>query len=421
VAIVCVLGLTIRPAWTRYLRALSLVAVSYGLVVLLGGGDGHLAARYAPHPGGGDGMTHDDSGRTMAMLAATGRLGEALEGGEPVYWNTPGLRYVRMVEKLVFGDTNHLLTLLAAAVPVLLFLVMRRFVPVRVAWLLALLFWLLPMGEQYLSNVMSGYGDTIAVVCFLLGLVLMLRTQPAWGGTNDNHAFVWIAGAALAASMFIRPNFAFAVVWMGAAWAWASWRRHDVTAVAALALGLGLALWMPFHNWYYGGELYLISKSGTLVVPLGAGDYLLAAGDILQGQLRTARTAAVAAQFRGWLADPGPLFFESSPLAGSILYAAHLLGLGLAGWTAAQWLTRGAAKRPALSVIAVAALLAHAPMLFIFDTDYRYAMLGWLLSLIVLAGWFGEGWRRSERAALDGVPAHHRTQGDRPVPVGHAS
>ena len=37
-----------------------------------------------------------------------------------------------------------------------------------------------------------------------------------------------------------------------------------------------------------------------------------------------------------------------------------------------------------LAVVAVAALCAHIPMLFIFSTYYRYAMLAWDLNLIVL-------------------------------------
>ena len=42
---------------------------------------------------------------------------------------------------------------------------------------------------------------------------------------------------------------------------------------------------------------------------------------------------------------------------------------------------------PDLGVIAVAALLAQVPMLFVHSTVERYAVVGWDLCLIVLIGW----------------------------------
>src|SRR5205085_2174599 len=109
-----------------------------------------------------------------------------------------------------------------------------------------------------------------------------------WNGSDRHPAVVWTGGAALAASMFIRPNFAIAVVWVGAAYAWVSWRRGDRRSIVALALGLGMALWMPFHNWFYGHAFYLISRSSSSVsMPLGPGDYAAALRDVLLGRLHT--------------------------------------------------------------------------------------------------------------------------------------
>jgi hypothetical protein len=368
-------------------------------------------------------MTHDAMGRTMARLAADGRVADALEGGEAVYWLTPGTRYVRMVEKLLFGDTNHLFLLLISGTPILVFLASRHFAPPYVAWLITAAFWVLPAGTlsftEQLTNALAGYGDAIGVSLFFLGVVLMLRTQPAWGGTNDNRALVWAAGAALAAAMFVRPNFAFAVVWMGAAYAWASRRSQDLARIAALALGLGLALWLPFHNWYYGGKFYLISQSRALTVSLGPRDYLAAAGDVLRGRTDTSAMAVVAPQLRGWLVDPGLLYQRSMPTMWWAAYAVNLLSLAVACWIALQWAVRRSSTGGDLAVTAVAALLAHAPMLFIFDTDYRYAMLGWNLSLVVSIGWIARAWRTRERSTRDGIPAGNPPAGDRRLAVGH--
>jgi hypothetical protein len=235
---------------------------------------------------------------------------DALKGVEPTYWFTPGMRYVRMIEKLVFGDTNHLYALVLPCVAIVVFYLVRHFLGTRWAALTTAYFCLIPAGNlsflQYISNAKLGYGEAFGGGLFFLGLALMLRTQPAWGGASGNVEAIWIAGSALAASMFIRPNFTFAVLWLGAAYAWASWKRKDVSAVVAVMLGLGFALWLPFHNWFYGGEFYLISKSGaTVSVPLGIRDYLSALVDLARGRVDTPAIAVTSHQIAGWLWNPG--------------------------------------------------------------------------------------------------------------------
>src|SRR6185436_1324958 len=116
----------------------------------------------------------------------------------------------------------------------------------------------MPVGNltflQYISYANEGYGEGVAAGLFLLGLTLVRRTQKAWGGTETGRTVAWLAGASLAGAMFIRPNLALAVIWLGAAFAWASLRRADLRMVVPLACGPGLALWMPLHNWLYARE-----------------------------------------------------------------------------------------------------------------------------------------------------------------------
>ena len=87
-----------------------------------------LGKSYPPHGGGNDGLWHDGRGRAMAMFAGQGEIAEALQGAEAVYWFTPGMRYIRMVEKLIFGDTNHLYGLLLACIVIVVFYLMRHFI-----------------------------------------------------------------------------------------------------------------------------------------------------------------------------------------------------------------------------------------------------------------------------------------------------
>jgi hypothetical protein len=389
-----VVMLTVRPRWPSYLRALAIFSGGYLFMTafLAVSAGKYLGKTYPPQGGGDDGLVHDGWGRLMAMLAGRGHVVAALEGTEPVYWFTPGTRYVRMVEKLMFGDTNLLFALILPCVLIVIFYLARHFLGTRWAWVVTAIVCVLPVENisylQYIANAKLGYGEAIGGGLFLLGLALMLRTQPAWGGTDRSLTLAWVAGAALAGSMFIRPNFAIAVAWLGAAYALASWKQKDVAMMVALAAGLVLALWMPLHNWYYGGEFHLISKSGaTVSVSLGVRDYVAALADLVRGRLHTGATALTSKQIEGWLLAEG---FIMLPQLKPFAWAAHavkLLALIVTMSVAARWVAGGLTRGADLGVVAVASLCAHLPMLFLFTTNYRYAMLGWDLSIVVLIVW----------------------------------
>lgn len=389
IAVIAVIGLLVRVAAGPWLRAAALVFAAYGVMTafLAVSAGKYLGAQYPPQGGGDDGMVHDGWGHAMALLSGDGRVIEALQGFEPVYWFTPGTRYVRMVEKLIFGDTNHLFALVVSCLPLIIFLLLRRFMSAWRAGAVAAVVLLLPAGKlsflQYVSNAKLGYGEAIAGACFMGALLLMFRAVPGWGGSR-NPALVWCAGAALALSMFVRPNFAFAVVWLGAACVWALLRQRDAASIAALVCGLGLALWLPFHNWYYGDAFFLISRSGaTVSVPLTPADYVSAAREAFAGRMDAPIVGTATAQLRGWLWEPGYMSREVlAPLAWTT-HGIALFALAWTGWAAVRR-TGDAAPRRALRVIAVTALLAHLPMLFIFSTHFRYAMLGWDLVVLVL-------------------------------------
>jgi hypothetical protein len=395
---------TIRPRWPDYLRALCLFAAAYYVTIalFLTPSAARLGQQYYPHGGGNDGLVYEDYGRTMAFLARRGHIVDALQGAEPVYWFTPGTRYVRMVEKLVFGDTNHLFALLLAVAPIALFYLTKRFVGALPAWAITGLFYVLPAGNlsfvHYIANARAGYGDGLGCVVFLVGLVLLLYHQP--GAAGRNLANVWVGGAALAASMCIRPNFALAVLWLGAAYVCLAWRRKDLRAGLAAAAGLALTLWMPFHNWYYGGELYLISKSGSTVsLSMLPRDYVAAARDVLLG-VDSKVVERVETQVSGWLWSPG---FSFRPLSMTMDWA--LRGMRLIALIVTLWVFfRSAVTRMPgwtdLALVTGAAIGAQAPLLF-SSTNYRHAMLSWDLPVIVLIVWL---MRERTRTASEVAP-----------------
>jgi hypothetical protein len=250
-----------------------------------------------------------------------------------------------------------------------IFYVLRRFVADRIAAALTVGFIMVPVGSlaflPYVANAKLGYGDALGCALFLFGLAVVLASQAGWGGTPRNLPLLTAAGAAMAGSMFVRPNNAFAVVWMAAAFAWSSLRHRDLQAAAGFGLGLSVALWMPFHNWYYGHGFYLISESGASIsVPLGPRDYLSAVGDVIRGDGGTPAVAAASRQLVGWLWNPGLIV---TPPFTVLAWAAHgvkLLALFVTVVVAVRWMRGRLPRQDAAGVVAVAALCAHLPMLF---------------------------------------------------------
>ncbi len=402
VAWVSILALTVRVRWPLFMTAASIFAVSYAVIaafiaVSLGK---FLGRDYMPLGGGDDGLIFELYGRIAAMHLSRWEIVEALKGSEPLFWFQPGLRYFRMVEKVIFGDTYHLYALACASMPILIFFLIRHFTTARWAWLATAAFCTMVVGGfsllQYVRFAKLGYGEPIGVVLFLFGLLVLLRSEPRWGGQQSTPRHLWLGGLAFALSVFIRPNYILAVAWISAAYAWASWRRNDVATIAALAAGLAFTAVMPLHNWYYGGEFILLSKSGSTsaAMAFGVGDYVRALGELVTGRIGEGSTFAVLfAKLRLWLFDPGANLHTSLGTVTRWLHPVKLFALAVTIWVAARSLSRRPAAPMGLAIVAMAALLSLVPVLFSSFTTFRYTMFGWDLSLMVTIVWVARSTR----------------------------
>jgi len=395
-ATVFVLMITMKVQKSPWIRSGVIFSSAYLIMVLLLSMQaGKLVENsYPPHGGGDDGLVHESWGRVMALHIAEGDIVEALRGVESVYWFTPGTRYFRMVEKLIFGDTNLGYALVLSFFPILIFHLFNHLTNRQWSLSVTAIFMLLPVGNfnflNYVANgAKLGYGEAIAGFMFLLGLLLALKTEPKWGGRYKSLSLVWLCGALLAASMFVRPNFAFAVVALALLYSWGVFNRRDYFSIAALFLGLSLAWWMPFHNWFYGNEFYLISKSGsTIMITIGIQDYLSAIVDLLSGEDSSHSLRLAKNQINAWLFDLGLVVKNFlAPVAwGYLLF--KLVAFIIMTVFSLHWLIRSdRIKNSDIFVIATLALSSLAPLMVIFSTHYRYALLGWdlmIMSFIVL-------------------------------------
>jgi hypothetical protein len=396
---------TIR--WRSYFTALGITAVSLAIVaaVIHFSVGKYLGSTYPPHGGGDDGITHESMGRAMARAMMSGDWKEALRGGQDVYWDTPGMRYLRFVEKIIFGDTNLGYTALVVLLPWFLYLLVQRIAGKRWAIATVAIFLLSPLGSlsfvQYIQNAKLGYAEAAGFGFLVLGLSVLTSSQPRWGGER-NPALAFFGGVSLAGAMFIRPNLAIAVPVAGSLFVLASWRSRDYTTVAAAMAGLACALWMPFHNYVYGHQFVLISASASaLTVPLTPMTYLRALQEVATGTLDGEYLGRVAKQLLGWLqAQPRLPTQALAVLTGPFLIL-RLVTLAMTLFAAVC-----ARQGGALAAVAWVALAAHLPMLFIFaSAQFRYAMTAWDLTAIVTLLLMADQVRRRR-----GIPRSSRVQ-----------
>ncbi|MCP4329562.1 MAG: hypothetical protein GY791_14135 [Alphaproteobacteria bacterium] len=212
VAVLCIVLLIfdLRIAGERR-RTAMVVGVGAGLVVTLELLGGNAIGGWWPYSGGNDGLTHEGYGHIVLDAAVRGDWREALRGNETVYWHMPGLRYVRALGSVFFGDTSFGFLTIVLAVPAAFYLLFRTVLPVRMALIMAAIFLVFPISSpfgfsflSYIDLFQRGLGEAIAYAAFLFALVIYLN---AAGRDFDGilRSALW-ANALLALALFIRPN-----------------------------------------------------------------------------------------------------------------------------------------------------------------------------------------------------------------------
>ncbi len=381
VVVLLVLGSLRAGGWRRTVLPFTLTAITLVVVFF---NDASFIGGLRPFESGDDGLVYDGYARAMLRQLVAGDIAGALEGGEKVFYFTPGLRYLRVVEHLVFGETYLGYLSLILLLPFLVFVLFRRFLPLRWALAVVVIFAAIPVGAlfgsslvQYVKWAARGFADPAAYTLFLAGLVLLVGRTGA--GPRDRLGLAFAAGLLFALALFVRPNIAPAagVLLAGAGLA-ALWQRQ-YRRVAGLIIGFLPVFGMALHNWVYGGVFALFTATathpGALVTPPAA--YLSALAEVARFDLAGDHIARAIRQIGGWLAGP------SEAVVMAPLHAVAIAVLvRVAVWGKVD---------PWLRLIAGATLLQQCVGMF-YATAGRYYYLTWLLTLLVAAVWVhGEG------------------------------
>jgi hypothetical protein len=321
----------------------------------------------------------------MLRQLIAGDVAGALKGVEPVFYFTPGLRYLRAAEHLIFGESYLGYLSLVLILPFLVFALFRRFLPLTWALALTLVFAAVPVGAlfgsslvQYVKWAARGFADPAAYIFFLAAFVLLLG--PLGEGPRDRFARAFSAGLLFALALFVRPNIAPAAGILLAGAGLAALTQGQFRRVTGLVVGFAAVLGMALHNLIYGGVLVLFTTTAELprLLQMPPSAYLAALAELAHLNFAGEYVTRARHQIAGWLAGPSELI-AMVPLNA----AAILVLLRVALWRGADpWRLR---------LTAFATLAQHCVALF-YPGDGRYHYLTWLLTLLVVAAWVhGEG------------------------------
>jgi hypothetical protein len=389
IAVCAVVGLLVR--WRPRQLVLPFGALGLSLLVVLLS-DVTFIGGVRPYDGGDDGLYYEGAGRLIAQQLIAGNFAEALRAGEDVYYYTsPGMRYLRALERLVFGDTSYGHLSLMLALPAFALGLFRRFLPPGWAVAMLVIFIAVPIGGLFGSSYFNyvkwaarGFADPAAAAFLLAGLLFLVgRTDR---GPDARFAPALAAGFLFFLAVFLRPNLApFAAVALGGAGLATLW-QPQIWRLAGLCLGFLPVLSMLLHNLVYGGAFVLFTTSvaepGNLPTPPSV--YLAALGELLRLDILGTHVRHMAWQIGNWLSGPSESVLTAPVNGLAVLVVLRVLFAGKSydGW---------------LRLIAAATLAEHAVALF-YRPFGRYYYVTWFLTLLICAVWLRvEGldlWRR---------------------------
>ena len=377
----------LRVRWQPFGGDLAWTGMGLGVIALIAAfsESRNLGFSYMPYGGSDEGIWHDNVGWVIAQELREGRIIEAVRGAEDVFFAQIGMRYLRALEHLLFGDTYLGYTLVLAILPAVLFRLLQCLFPRGWAGAGAVAFLLMPAlfpfsFTNYVVLVKQGMIETAAAFLFLLGLLLILRGFEPWGASSPRPELIAVGGAALGLSVLVRVNQLVPVGVLVAGMAFDAWHRAGLRQLQPLAAGLPFVVFPGLHNILFGGQWFLFTSSLGVAMPISPVAYLGLFADVVTGKwdnpMMGVLSDRLVVMFLGRGATPGWL---QVPVAVPVVAKSVILavcGLGM--------LDRGS-RAPWLPWLAASGLASFGFFFLVSLLTYRYIIFSWDLCAMIAA------------------------------------
>jgi hypothetical protein len=315
--------------------------------------------------GGNDGLVFYGCARLMLQHLLQGNYLEVLRGMESSFYFMPGLRYVRLIELILFGDSCYGYLLFLLFIPIIILYFLRSIFPGKLSWILLGLFfvpWLKYFGfanVAYIKFALDGFSETLSYGLFILSLGIIINLL------KSNHNLIRnfiAANFLLAIAVFARPNLILAstlLIWFGI---FKLFNKLSVWQIIVILSGFSPILFMPWHNWFFGQELAMFTGKKSFYINLITPPitYLNASLEIINGKIGTA-TQQIWNHILLW--NPPKYIFR------------------LPVFIAAIYCLINKQINSSIKLLASLGLIMQAQLLF-FHPGIRYAGLAWCFCLL---------------------------------------
>jgi hypothetical protein len=379
-ALLAVIAMLVRFRGRRTVVPFILIALA---VIVIAMDDASFLGGVRPFDGGDDGLFYDSVGRTILQKLLAFDFYGALQGGENVfYYGGPGLRYFRALEHIVFGETYLGYLSVILLLPFCVYFLFRRFLPLRWALCLAIIFVAVPVGTifgtsfiDYAKWASRGFADPMAYSLFIAGIVPIIGTTVA--DPSGRFAPAFFGALLLALAICMKPIVApAAAVLLGGAGIFCLYSRQ-FRRLVGLCLGFSAVFSMALHNWIYGHVFEPLSGNAdnplVLVMPPSA--WASAMRDVASLNFVGSHLLRALRQITDWLNGPAESYATVPLNAAAVVILSYVV-------------VRGRQFDPWLRLIGAAALTQHAVAFFYIGTVARYHFLTWFLTALVVLVWF---------------------------------
>jgi hypothetical protein len=388
-AVLAVIAMLVRFRTRRTVVPFIFIALS---VIVIAIDDASFLGGVRPFDGGDDGLFYDSVGRTILRKLLAFDFYGALQGGENVfYYGGPGLRYFRALEHVLFGETYLGYLSVILLLPFCVYFLFRRFLPLRWALCLAIIFVAVPVGTifgtsfiDYAKWASRGFADPMAYSLFIAGIVPIIGSTSA--GPSARFAPAFFGALLLALAICMKPiTTPAAAVLLGGAGVVCLY-TSQIRRLFGLCLGFSAVFCMALHNWVYGHVFELLSGNADnpLVFVMPPSAWASAMHDVINLNFTGSHLVRALRQIPDWLSGPAESYATVPLNAAAVVVLVYAV-------------VRGRQFDPWLRLIGAAALAQHAVAFFYVGTVARYHFLTWFLTALVALVWFrqaGTAWLR---------------------------
>ena len=388
-AVIGVIGMLVRFLVRRTVVPFLFIGLAATVIAI---DDASFLGGVRPFDGGDDGLFYDGVGRVILQKLLAGDVYGALQGGENVfYYGGPGLRYFRALEHIVFGETYLGYLSVILLLPFLVYFLFRRFLPLRWALCLAIIFVAVPVGTifgtsfiDYAKWASRGFADPMAYTLFIAGVVPIIGSTIA--GPADRFVSAFFGALLIALAICMKPIVVpAAAVLLGGAGVVCLYSRQ-VLRLVGLCLGFSAVFSMALHNWIYGHVFQPLSgnSDNPLVLVMPPSAWASAVRDLAHLKFAGSHLLRALRQIPDWLSGPAESYMTVPLNAAAVAVLIYVV-------------VRGKQFDPWLRLIGAAALAQHAVAFFYVGTVARYHFLTWFLTVLVGLVWFyqvGMPWLR---------------------------